>query len=81
VFSGTRQTYFFEESRQTYLLSVREKVLDKKGFADVLFAEPSLPSATLSKAFAECFWGFADVLFAEPSLPSATLRKAFAECF
>jgi hypothetical protein len=42
------------------LPSAREKVLGKEGFADVLFAEPSLPSATLGKAFAECFWGFAE---------------------
>jgi hypothetical protein len=32
-----------------------KKVLGKEGFADVLFAEPSLPSVTLGKAFAECF--------------------------
>jgi hypothetical protein len=42
-------------TRQTYLPSAREKALDKEGFADALFAEPSLPSATLGKAFAECF--------------------------
>jgi hypothetical protein len=42
------------------LLSPREKVLGKEGFADVLFAEPYLPSATLGKVFAECFWGFAE---------------------
>jgi hypothetical protein len=47
-------------TRQTSLPSAREKVLGKEGFADVLFAEPSLPSATLGKAFAECFWGFAE---------------------
>jgi hypothetical protein len=41
VLSGTRQ-----------LPSAREKVLGKEGFADALFAEPSLPSV---KAFAECF--------------------------
>jgi hypothetical protein len=39
---------------------VPEKVLSKEGFADVLFAEPSLPSATLGKAYAECFPGFAE---------------------
>jgi hypothetical protein len=33
--------------------SAREKVLDKEAFADVLFAEPSLPS--VFQAFAECF--------------------------
>jgi hypothetical protein len=37
------------------LPSAREKVLGKDGFADALFAEPSLPSATLGKAFDECF--------------------------
>jgi hypothetical protein len=46
VFSGTQQTS---------LPSAREKVLGKEGFADALCAEPSLPSATLGKAFAECF--------------------------
>jgi hypothetical protein len=40
--------------------SAREKVLDKEVFADVLFVEPSLPSATLGKDFAECFSGFAE---------------------
>jgi hypothetical protein len=38
-----------------YLPSAREKVLGKDGFADALYAEPSLPSATLGKEFAECF--------------------------
>jgi hypothetical protein len=33
--------------------SVREKVLDKEGFADALYAECSLPSVTLGKVFAE----------------------------
>jgi hypothetical protein len=42
-------------TRQTTLPSAREKVLGKDGFADALCAEPSLPSATLDKAFAECF--------------------------
>jgi hypothetical protein len=42
-------------TRQTFLPSAREKVLGKEGFADALFAEPSLPSVTLDKAFAECF--------------------------
>jgi hypothetical protein len=40
--------------------SAREKVLVKEAFANVLFAEPSLPSATLGKACAECFSSFAD---------------------
>jgi hypothetical protein len=42
-------------TRQTSVPSAREKVLGKEGFADALFVEPSLPSATLGKAFAECF--------------------------
>jgi hypothetical protein len=42
------------------LPSAREKVLGKEGFVDALFAEPSLLSATLGKAFAECFYGFAE---------------------
>jgi hypothetical protein len=37
------------------LPSAREKALDKEGFADALFAEPSLPSVTLGKAFASVF--------------------------
>jgi hypothetical protein len=40
--------------------SAREKVLGKEAFADVLFAETFLPSATLGKACAECFSGFAE---------------------
>jgi hypothetical protein len=42
-------------TRQTSLPSAREKVLGKEVFADALFAEPSLSSVTLGKAFAECF--------------------------
>jgi hypothetical protein len=42
-------------TRQTSLPSAREKVLGKEGFDDALFAEPSLSSVTLGKAFAECF--------------------------
>jgi hypothetical protein len=56
--STRRRNDFFSlpiGTRQTSLLSAREKVLGKEGFADTLYAEPSLPSATLSKAFAECF--------------------------
>jgi hypothetical protein len=47
-------------TRQTSLPSAREKVLGKEGFVDALFAEPSLPRATLGKAFAVCFYGFAE---------------------
>jgi hypothetical protein len=42
-------------TRQISLPSAREKALGKEGFADALFTEPSLPSVTLGKAFAECF--------------------------
>jgi hypothetical protein len=42
-------------TRQRGLPSAREKALGKEGFADALFAELSLPSVTLGKAFAECF--------------------------
>jgi hypothetical protein len=42
-------------TRQTTLPSARERVLGKDGFADALYAEPSLPSVTLDKEFAECF--------------------------
>jgi hypothetical protein len=42
-------------TRQIALPSAREKVLSKEGFADALCVEPSLPSATLDKAFVECF--------------------------
>lgn len=43
------------DTRQRSLPSARKKVLGKEVFADVLFAEPSLPSVTLGKAFSECF--------------------------
>jgi hypothetical protein len=42
-------------TRQRVLPSAWEKALGKEGFVDALFAEPSLPSVTLGKAFAECF--------------------------
>jgi hypothetical protein len=42
-------------TRQRGLPSAREKALGKEAFADSLFAESSLPSVTLGKAFAECF--------------------------
>jgi hypothetical protein len=47
-------------TRKRGLPSAREKALGKEGFADALFVEPSLPSATLGKAFAECFPGFTE---------------------
>jgi hypothetical protein len=43
------------DTRQTFLPSAREKVLGKEDFTDALCAELSLPSATLGKAFVECF--------------------------
>jgi hypothetical protein len=44
------------------LPSARQKVLDKEAVADVQFAERSLPSVTLGKAFAECKIAFAECL-------------------
>jgi hypothetical protein len=44
------------------LPSARQKVLGKEAVADVQFAERSLPSVTLGKAFAECFSSFAECL-------------------
>jgi hypothetical protein len=53
------------------LSSAREKVLGKEGFADELCVESSLSSATLGKAFAECFSGFVECFrhSAKPSIP------------
>jgi hypothetical protein len=50
-----RRNGHFSLSSAPSLPSAREKVLGKEGFADALFDEPSLSSATLGKAFAECF--------------------------
>jgi hypothetical protein len=44
------------------LPSVRKKALGKELFADEIFAECSLPSVTLGKAFAECKIAFAECL-------------------
>jgi hypothetical protein len=44
------------------LPSVRKKVLGKEPFADKVFAECSLPSVTLGKAFAECKLAFAECI-------------------
>jgi hypothetical protein len=44
------------------LPSVRKKALGKEPFADEIFAECSLPSVTLGKAFAECKIAFAECL-------------------
>jgi hypothetical protein len=41
------------------LPSARQKVLGEEAVADVQFAERSLPSVTLGKAFAECKIAFA----------------------
>jgi hypothetical protein len=55
---------FFVESRERHsaksLPSARQKALGKKTFADDFFAEPTLPSAALGKAFAECILLFAE---------------------
>jgi hypothetical protein len=44
-----------ESTRQRGLPSARDKALGKEAFADAVFAETSLSSVTLGKAFAECF--------------------------
>jgi hypothetical protein len=44
------------------LPSARQKVLGKEAVVDVQFAECSLPSVTLSKAFAECKIAFVECL-------------------
>jgi hypothetical protein len=44
------------------LPSARQKILGKEAVADVQFAERSLPSVTLGKAFAECKLAFAECL-------------------
>jgi hypothetical protein len=44
------------------LPSARQKVLGKETAADVQFAESSLPSVTLGKAFTECKLAFAECL-------------------
>jgi hypothetical protein len=49
-------------TRQNSLPSARQKVLSKEAVADVQFAERSLPSVTLGKAFAECKIAFAECL-------------------
>jgi hypothetical protein len=61
-------------TRQTSLPSAREKVLGKEGFTDALCAEPSLPSATLGIAFAECFRHSA-----KPAIPVVFREKSHSE--
>jgi hypothetical protein len=61
-------------TRQTSLPSAREKVLGKEGFADALFVDPSLPSTTLGKGFAECFYGFAECFGHSAKRPFAVVR-------
>ena len=50
---------FFGHSA-TSLLSARQKTLGKLAFAVKGIAECRLPSVTLGKPFAKCFWGFAE---------------------
>jgi hypothetical protein len=64
-----------QRSRLRYLVAVtttflcrplcrvpEKKYLAKKALPMYCFAEPSLPSATLDKAFAECFWALSSAL-------------------
>jgi len=46
--------FFSVPTLPSVLPSARQKTLDKDAFADAFFAEWSLPSAALGKAFAEC---------------------------
>jgi hypothetical protein len=61
------------------LPSARQKVLGKEAVADVQFAERSLPSVTLGKAFAECKIAFAECLrhSAKNAIPVVLLRIYF----
>jgi hypothetical protein len=62
------------------LPSARQKVLGKEAVADVQFAERSLPSVTLGKAFAECKIAFAVCLehTAKKLIPVVLLRRVFS---
>jgi hypothetical protein len=61
VSNGTRQI-LCRVSNANSLSSARQKVLGKEAVADVQFAERSLPSVTLGKAFAECKIAFVECL-------------------
>jgi len=50
--------------------------LDKETFANGFFADCSLPSAALGKAFAECNRGFAECPKHSAKSPSAVVRWA-----
>ena len=58
IVTGTVTVPFLYRGQKRYsakpLPSARNKALGKEAFADDFFAESSLPSAALSKAFAEC---------------------------
>jgi hypothetical protein len=58
------------------LPSVRKKALGKEPFADEIFAECSLSSVTLGKAFAECKIAFAECLrhSAKNAIPVVSVR-------
>jgi hypothetical protein len=60
-----------------------KKALGKEPFADEIFAECSLPSVTLGKAFAECKIAFAECLrhSAKNAIPVVlVLRKRSSKC-
>jgi hypothetical protein len=50
------------DTRQSLCRVSEKKTLGKELFADKIFAECSLPSVTLGKAFAECKIAFAECL-------------------
>jgi hypothetical protein len=68
--------FFFAECFLT-LPSVRKKALGKELFADKIFAECSLPSVTLGKAFAECKIVFVECLrhSAKNAIPVVMCRR------
>jgi len=57
---GTAGDLFFLFFSKKYLPSARRLILVKQLFAVKTYAECHLPSVTLGKRFAECFWGFAE---------------------
>lgn len=61
------------------LTSAQHKVLDKEDIDNIQFIESSLTSATLVKAFAECYRAFAECLWhsAKNSVPVVYFSKNF----
>jgi hypothetical protein len=66
-----------------FLPSARQNVLGKDAVADVQFAERSLPSVTLGKAFAECKIAFAVCLrhTAKKLIPVVASTEKLLKCY